>query len=403
YVGSLTLLDDQETTKTNLANGWPINYRVDFPIPNSPPKLTLIRLNSNVLCSSGQYARPRTSIALMHSLHSTVPLSFVRPRPQFVEQPIYNVSVPDFRAPIEQSDVGSRVQPRPQTVEQPRPRPQPQPRPEPPVQQSARNPQQLSAICGRERAVTTPLIFQGKPLERGQLPWLVGLFERDQDSAQLTFFCGGTLLSASTVLSAAHCFRFPGRDLPASRTVVSLGRNTLDLISDGQLSDVSQLLIHEQYKPVEYTQADLMLIRLAAPVIFDDYIVPICLWSEQLPLQLPSGYKSYVAGWGADELGNVNTRVSKITDTDIVTESNCLRELPARLVQANTICANKAGAGPCASDGGGGLMLHEQNLWILRGVISGGQRKDNTCDLSKPAVYTDVAKHISWVRQNMWN
>lgn len=131
--------------------------------------------------------------------------------------------------------------------------------------------------------------------------------------------------------------------------------------------------------------------------------MPICLWNNNFPLQLPSGYKTYVAGWGADEQGNANTKLSKITDTNIVTHANCLRELPARLVQTNTLCAKKAGAGPCASDGGGGLMLRENNVWLLRGVIAGGQVNGSTCDLTKPAVYTDVAKYITWVQQNMWN
>ncbi|KAH8311006.1 hypothetical protein KR044_003847 [Drosophila immigrans] len=143
---------------------------------------------------------------------------------------------------------------------------------------------------------------------------------------------------------------------------------------------------------------------MASPVPFTDFIVPICLWSESYPLRLQSGYKAYVAGWGADGNGNVNTQLAKITDVDIVTESNCLRELPGRLVQSNTVCAKKSGAGPCASDGGGGLMLRENNVWLLRGIISTGliNEKENTCDLSKPAVYTDVAKHIAWVRRNMW-
>lgn len=136
---------------------------------------------------------------------------------------------------------------------------------------------------------------------------------------------------------------------------------------------------------------------------FNNYIVPICLWNANFPLQLPSGYKTYVAGWGADELGNANTKLSKITDTNIVTEANCLRELPAGLVQTNNLCAKRVGAGPCASDGGGGLMLRENNLWLLRGVIAASRTNGTTCDLTRPAVYTDVAKYITWVQQNMWN
>lgn len=110
----------------------------------------------------------------------------------------------------------------------------------------------------------------------------------------------------------------------------------------------------------------------------------------------------YVAGWGADENGNVNTQFSKITDTNVVSESDCLRESVRSLVQPNTICAKRVGAGPCASDGGGGLMLRDNNVWLLRGVISLGLQKNNTCDLSRPSIYTDVAKHIAWLRQNMW-
>ncbi|KAM8702984.1 hypothetical protein ACLKA7_005343 [Drosophila subpalustris] len=404
YVGSLSLWDDQATTTSNIRNGEPINYRVDFPIPSSPPKLTRIQLNNEVICSARQYGRPRTAISLTHTLRSSAaPLAFL-PSPQRIPAWQFQPNqTQEYTTPRVQPV--QRVQPVPQIPQIPQIQQIPQiPQPDFELNNTVEpkiSAQPASEICGRERVTTTPLIFRGKPLERGQLPWLVGLFERNQDHA-LLFFCGGTLISASTVLSAAHCFRHPGRDLAAAKTVVSLGRNTIDLVSEGELRDVSQLLIHGQYNPSEYTQADLVLIRLAAPVTFTDYIVPICLWSESFPLQLPSGYKAYVAGWGADETGNVNTQLSKITDTDIVTESNCLRELPGRLVQSNTLCAKKAGAGPCASDGGGGLMLRENNVWLLRAVVSGGQRKENTCDLAKPAVYTDVAKHIEWVRQNIW-
>lgn len=207
----------------------------------------------------------------MHTLHSTVPLSFLPTsnfpsgqtnwqfQPSQTPQTVENPVTP--RRPVQTRPVPAQIQPTqlqfPSRVEPS------QPSPSETVQSG--NPSQLNEICGRERVTSTPLIFQGRSLERGQLPWLVGLFERNRDLS-LIFFCGATLISSSTVISAAHCFRHPGRDLPASNTVVSLGRNTIDLISDGELRDVSQLLIHEQYKPSEYTQADLVLLRLATPV-----------------------------------------------------------------------------------------------------------------------------------------
>jgi len=77
------------------------------------------------------------------------------------------------------------------------------------------------------------------------------------------FLCGGTLISARTVISAAHCFRFGSRNLPGERTIVSLGRNSLDLFSSGATLGVARLLIHEQYNPNVYTDADLALLQLS--------------------------------------------------------------------------------------------------------------------------------------------
>lgn len=210
----------------------------------------------------------------MHTLHSTVPLAFLPtsnfPSGQTFEQPQIVQSPVPSRRPVQRPVTQTRPVQAPPSQLQFTNRVEPQPSPNETSQPA--NPGQLNAICGRERVTSTPLIFQGRTLERGQLPWLVGLFERNRDLS-LIFFCGGTLISSSTVISAAHCFRHPGRDLPASNAVVSLGRNTIDLISDGELRDVSQLLIHEQYKPSEYTQADLVLLRLATQVTWVESVI----------------------------------------------------------------------------------------------------------------------------------
>lgn len=209
--------------------------------------------------------RPRTAISLMHTLTSTVPLSFL-PTSNFPSGQNFQFQpsqTPQPVRPVQQTRPSQSPKPA-RPVQQTRPSQFPsRVEPEPNETEQSGNSAPLNEICGRERVTSTPLIFQGRSLERGQLPWLVGIFERSRDLS-LLFFCGGSLISASTVVSAAHCFRFPGRDLPASNTVVSLGRNTIDLISEGELRDVSQLLIHDQYK--DSTKADLALVRLATQV-----------------------------------------------------------------------------------------------------------------------------------------
>ncbi|XP_043654598.1 CLIP domain-containing serine protease B9 [Drosophila teissieri] len=450
YVGSISLVDDDYVTQENLRQGLPIRYRVDFPIPTIPPKITSMQLNGVELCGGLEYPKPRTGITLRITWSPSYTLTFeanpqrVPPRshptwpqegsPQIdnsgtrPSQPrvedngdIFvgnNESLPAFQnpgwgtAPQQANPIIGTIPPLRITNPAP-PRTTPDPGRSSAPQQAVRSPVELvpqqnpssnGIPCGRERASITPFIFQGESLQRGQLPWLVAIFERRESNGP-AFICGGTLISTSTVLSAAHCFRAPGRNLPASRLAVSLGRNTLAIHSDGEFRGVSQLIIHENFQIKQFTEADLALVRLDEPVRYTDYIVPICLWSTSNRMDLPQGHKSYVAGWGPDETGTGHTEVSKITDLNIVIESNCVQELPHVLVQPSALCAKKTGAGPCASDGGGPLMLREQEVWVLRGVISGGviNEKENTCELSKPSVFTDVAKHIEWVRRNMWN
>lgn len=194
-----------------------------------------------------------------------MPLTFLDSRriqnaPQWDFRPsVSAVKQPDYTIPEIQVSV-PRTTPRPRPViqQQTNVNTRESPKPEP-IDQT------LTTVCGRERAVTTPLIFQGEQLQRGQLPWLVGLFERATDNG-LIFFCGGSLISSTTVLSAAHCFRLPGRDLPANRTVVSLGRNTIDIISQGELREVTQLLFHEAYEHFS-ANADMVLVRLAKKIM----------------------------------------------------------------------------------------------------------------------------------------
>uniref|UniRef100_A0A6P4EQ99 Uncharacterized protein LOC108044335 n=1 Tax=Drosophila rhopaloa TaxID=1041015 RepID=A0A6P4EQ99_DRORH len=237
YVGTISLVDDDETTQNNLRQGLPVRYRVDFPIPTVPPKITSMRLNDLELCGGSEYGKPRTGITLRITW-STPYVSVYGVNPQPVpsrpnqnwgqeEGPrVYrpsqprvtndedsyggnNGSLPTISTPG-RGTVPQQTFPNPvrtNTQQQPVANPGRSSVP----QQTTRRPEDLapqqrgssSGIpCGVERTSTTPLIFQGKNLERGQLPWLVAIFER-RDSNGPAFICGGSLISTSTVLSAA--------------------------------------------------------------------------------------------------------------------------------------------------------------------------------------------------------
>ncbi|KAH8284025.1 hypothetical protein KR054_007649 [Drosophila jambulina] len=414
YSGEINFLENEESLRYRLRNGELINFRVDFPTPGVVPKLIRVVVNGETLCQSSQYNPPSVKLFLSRTLRTTVPLSARPQRPPFPQRPqIESDSEPAPRPQPLPQRPQQAPSPLPRPPQQPRPQPLPQPTQAvtptnpPSIRRMNNAPQtlgQLNTVCGREKPIQTAFIHFGEVVQQGQFPWMVALLERIGN--EYSFTCGGTLISARTVISAAHCFRFGSKSLSAARTVVSLGRNSLDIFSPGDLQGVSQLVLHNQYDVNTFTDADLALLQLTNQVQFTDYVKPICLWNDNYLLDLPSGHKSYVAGWGEDEHGNKNTRLAKMTSTDIITQTECRGNLTfenVRYVTSNTICASNAKAsGPCSGDSGGGLMLEEQDIWMLRGVVSSGQRTSKGCDLTKPVIYTDVAKHIDWLLRTMW-
>lgn len=62
--------------------------------------------------------------------------------------------------------------------------------------------------------------------------------------------------------------------------------------------------------------------------------------------------------------------------------------------------------GPCVGDSGGALSLFLDGRWVLRGVVSTAIGDSNTgqCDVENYySVYSDVAKHLNWVRNVLEN
>ncbi|CAH0697296.1 unnamed protein product [Spodoptera exigua] len=79
--------------------------------------------------------------------------------------------------------------------------------------------------CGRRKVVHTELIVHGQPTKSGDWPWHVALFR--VEGTFVKYICGGTLLSKTIVLTAAHCASIRGNAvIPKSLSVV-LGKHNL--------------------------------------------------------------------------------------------------------------------------------------------------------------------------------
>ena len=144
----------------------------------------------------------------------------------------------------------------------------------------------LSPTCGVEGgSLLTPFIVGGQEATPHSFPWMAALVI---DSA---WFCSGSLISSSHILTAAHCVE------GASYYDILLGGHNISASREaGRLEVTSyRAITHPHWNPVTLA-GDLAIIELPSAVVFSPSIRPICLPAPGSAL-VPKD-PVWMAGWG---------------------------------------------------------------------------------------------------------
>merc|ERR1711963_1112151 len=159
--------------------------------------------------------------------------------------------------------------------------------------------------CGVKGGAANGRIVGGQETEQHEYPWQVGLVSRNGR----TPWCGGTLISSTHVLTAAHCTD----GAAASSIRVILGEHNI-ADSDFNRVDVAEIINHPNYDS-RTTDNDYAILRLSQAVTFTNEVSPACL-----PADLSNTYAS---------------------------------------ITANMICAADSGKDSCQGDSGGPMIAPE--------------------------------------------
>uniref|UniRef100_A0A8C4VFG2 Ovochymase 2 n=1 Tax=Falco tinnunculus TaxID=100819 RepID=A0A8C4VFG2_FALTI len=249
-------------------------------------------------------------------------------------------------------------------------------------------------------------IVGGSQVKQGTHPWQVSL-KRSQKH-----FCGGTIVSAQWVVTAAHCIL--DRNLLQYLNVTA-GEHDLRIRETGeQTLPVKYAIKHPSFDPRRPMNYDVALLKLDGAFNFSSSVLPACLPDPGEKFE--AGYICTACGWGRLNENGVLPQVLYEVNLPILNNKECSRALSTlkKPIQGDTImCAGfpDGGRDACQGDSGGPLLCRRKHgAWTLAGVISWGMgcargwisnEKRKHYDRGSPGIFTDLSAVLSWIQENM--
>ncbi|CAF1576171.1 unnamed protein product [Adineta ricciae] len=247
-----------------------------------------------------------------------------------------------------------------------------------------------SAACGcSKNSAILSRIVGGEAANASTWGWAVSI------SIDNNYLCGGSIISSSWILTAAHCVN----GYAASKVTIYAGSTRRWVGSQTRI--VSQIIIHSSYDTDTY-ENDIALLKLGTALTMSDTAIStICLPSVSSATlaagEWPAAGTTVVAvGWGTlSEGGALPSTLQQVTlQTISYQASSCSSSITDSRTQ---LCAGVSGGGKdtCQGDSGGPLvMFSSSKQWVLVGLTSNGI---GCAQANYAGIYTRVAAYEDWL------
>ncbi|MFD7731677.1 serine protease [Kitasatospora phosalacinea] len=216
----------------------------------------------------------------------------------------------------------------------------------------------------------------GAAARDGEVPWQVAVFGAAGDDG---ISCGGSLIDATTVITAAHCVH----GLDEREVRVGFGDVSADRLDS---TTVLWITVHADYRPDVLTD-DIAILRLRSPATGRSASIALAA-----PGSAPAlGTRVFASGWGRTSEGGPRSAKLKVVALTVTDRRSCTASTSSA---AGTLCAGASGDGVCRGDSGGPLYRYVDGRPVLVGMTAFGR----TCGDDKPDGFTDIGAYADWIQ-----
>ncbi|KAJ7370878.1 Chymotrypsinogen B [Desmophyllum pertusum] len=231
-------------------------------------------------------------------------------------------------------------------------------------------------------------VVNGQDAAPHSWPWQISLRVRG------SHICGGSLIRANAVVTAAHCvYSNPN---PSGYTVVVGGHRRTGTTSVQQTFRVKHLYKHSGFT-MQNLKHDIAVLVLEGSVQLSPKVAKVCLPDQAADLNS----KCYITGWGRISGRGPLADVLQEAKLPLVSNSDCRRTYGSFIDSSAHLCAGEgrsAAAGGCNGDSGGPLVCEMGGKWYLHGAVSFGAQN---CPTTHFTVFARITSYKSWILQKL--